>query len=48
MVNKTAKQQPKVVLSIQPGPVTPAQRAGWRKWWSARIAEAKREVVDER
>jgi len=32
---------PNVMVNIRPGPVTPHQRAIWKKWWAARIAEVK-------
>lgn len=40
MTSKTTKQ-PTIKLTITPGPVMPASRVQWRKWWAARIAEAK-------
>ena len=42
MSSKTVKiKQPKVTLAITPGPVSNYKRACWKKWWAARIAEAK-------
>ncbi len=41
MTDKTAKQ-PAVKLDIRPGgPVSNYQRTCWKKFWFARIAEAK-------
>ena len=45
MANKTVKQ-PVVTLRIVPGPVSPAARANWKKWWAARVAEAKQSEVE--
>jgi len=45
---KAIKDIPKVTLTIESGPITPHMRACWKKWWAARIAEAKREVAGER
>lgn len=41
---KTEKLQPIVTLTITPGSVSPAGKASWKKWWAARIAEAKSEA----
>ncbi len=46
MANKTTKQ-PTVKLTITPGPVSPAARANWKRWWAARIAEVKSEAKNE-
>ena len=43
-VNKTQKPQPVVMLTITPGPVTPAQREKWRRFWAKLVAEAKSEA----
>ncbi len=43
MTNKTARQ-PIVKLKIESGTLNNYQRACWKKWWAARIAEAKSEV----
>ena len=43
----TSKPVAKVTVNITPGPVTPAQRAAWRKFWAARIAEAKGKLNSE-
>ncbi len=40
-MNKTQKPQPIVTLAITPGPVTPAQREKWRRFWKKLIAEVK-------
>jgi len=42
MANKTATK-PTVKLKILPGPVTPAQKQAWRRFWQKWIAEAKNE-----
>jgi hypothetical protein len=39
-----AKQQSTVTVNIVHGPVTPAQRQAWKKFWQKLIAEAKIEV----
>lgn len=44
MVNKTTKPEAKIILNLKPGSVTLAQKTAWRKWWAARIAEAKKEA----
>jgi len=31
----------KVTVNVRRGPVTPHQRACWKKWWAARFAEAQ-------
>jgi len=41
---KTTKQ-PTVTLRIERGTLSPAQRACWKKWWAARIAEVKKSEV---
>ncbi len=40
---RKAEIKPVVKLDIRPGPVTPAQQAAARKFWTKVIAEAKRE-----
>ncbi len=37
----TTRSEIKITTDIRPGPVTPHQRACWKKWWVARIMEAK-------
>jgi hypothetical protein len=37
----TAKTQPTVKLTLRPGPVTPAQKTAWRKFWQKLISEAE-------
>ena len=39
---------PEVTISICPGAASLAQKAAWRRWWSAIIAEAKAELPDVR
>ena len=39
-----AEKQIKVTVNIAAGPVTPAQRQAWKKFWQKLIAEAKSEV----
>ena len=41
------KQQPKFVITIRPGPVSPVARASLKKWWAARIAECQVELKSE-
>ena len=36
-----SENQIKVTVNIVPGPVTPAQRQAWKKFWQKLIAEAK-------
>jgi len=44
-----SKEKVTVKVNIQLGPTTPCQRALWRKWWAARIAEVKQsEAKNER
>jgi len=40
MTNKTVSK-PIVKLKIETGPVTPHQRAAWRRFWQKLIAEVK-------
>ncbi len=35
------KAEPVITLRIEPGPTTPAARESWRRWWRARVAEAR-------
>ncbi len=42
---KTTKDKVTVKVNIRPGPVSPAARASWNKWWAARIAEVKSEAL---
>jgi len=36
-------EMPEITFNIQPGPVSPAQKAAWRKFWARLISEAKGE-----
>jgi len=43
-VSKTASESTiKVVVDVHPGPVSPAQKAAWRKFWTKLLSEPKRE-----
>ena len=39
----TNKRIIKLTVDIRRGPVTPAQKTAWRKFWARLISEAKRE-----
>jgi len=44
--SRNSKKTPvKVVLDIKPGPVSPAQRAAWKRLWDKLLSEVK---TDER
>lgn len=45
---KTQKPQPVVTLKIVVGPVSPTQRQAWKRLWTKLIADAQREVENER
>lgn len=40
----TTKIEPKVTFSILSGPISPAQREAWRKFWSQIISQAKADI----
>jgi hypothetical protein len=42
-VTNKAEKEVKVKLAIKTGPVSDFQKACWKKWWAARISEAKSE-----
>ena len=48
MTAKPQKQQPVVTLKIEPGIVLPAEKQAWRRWWAARVAEARSEAKNGR
>jgi len=35
------KMQSSVMVNIQPGPTSPAQKQAWKRFWQKLIAEAK-------
>ena len=39
--NKTRKTEVKLTLDVRAGPVSPAQKTVWKRFWSNLIAEAK-------
>jgi len=41
MPKSTVKEQAKIKVSIQPGTVSPARKAAWRRFWQKLIADAK-------
>ena len=40
---KTTGNSTNVVVNIQPGPASPAQRQAWKRFWQKLIAEVKAE-----
>ena len=47
MSDTTEKTEIKVRMDIRPGPVSPAQKTAWRKFFSVLIAECKQELQAE-
>jgi len=41
------KQQPAVIVRFETGPVSPAQRQAWRRFWQKMIDETKSEAINE-
>ena len=41
------KPEVKVTMRIAPGPVSPAQKQAWRRFWQKLITEAKGEAKNE-
>ena len=48
MPKSNTKAQPKVIVNIQPGPASPAQKTAFRKFWQRMIAKAKSEAENDR
>jgi hypothetical protein len=38
---KTVRKPIKIMINIQPGPASPAQKTAWHKFWQKLIAEVK-------
>ncbi len=41
MPKSSKTKQPKVTMNIQSGPMTPAQKQAWKRFWQKVITEVK-------